>query len=249
MHKRLSVGSLASFARRAAPLLVISLGLASRAAIAPYTAESDIPQFADFADTFLRHGLCFYRYSTSHRLEEWPYPWPYPYGSLLVLILAPLRLVARREAKCYWESGSCNIYTPMEWVVLTKTVFMLFDTLAAVFIYALLSKRSRGRALLALAFYYLNPATIYVSSIYGMFDSIPLSLLLLSMIQLSKSPRKLGSLGALVAGFLITLAATTKMNTLYPALFVALWAISTRDLLIGPLNWLDNGPGVVLPRF
>ncbi len=47
--------------------LLLAPGLAVREALAPYTAGSDLAQFAGFADTLLKHGLEFFSYSDASR--------------------------------------------------------------------------------------------------------------------------------------------------------------------------------------
>ena len=188
--------------------IILTLGLMLRLVYTPYTAGSDIAQFASFSDTFLRHGFNFYEFADGrYYVEEgWPYNWPYVYGPQLILLLAPLRAFFNQHVTAYWSNGNYYVYAPVEWVVACKALFISFDVVAGVLIYIILS-RSGGDwlGILGLALYYLNPAVIYNSSIYGMFDQIPLAVLLAS-IYLIKSGRSL--LGVSLAGF----AASFKPN-------------------------------------
>ncbi len=166
-------------------LLILLPGLAFRLIIAPYTAGSDIPQFAGFADTFLRHGLGFYMYSDGSRAGEegWAYGWPYVYGPLFILLLAPLRIIAPGRVDHYWVGSTYYVYAPMDWIMAVKSLYIFFDTLVAVLIYLFATAMGLGekRSLAAMILYYYNPMTIYISSIYGMFDQIPLFFLLLGL--------------------------------------------------------------------
>ncbi|MGC9181973.1 hypothetical protein [Thermogladius sp.] len=199
---------LRGLARDYAFSLMLVAGLMVRLVFVPYTSGSDIAQFASFSDTFLRHGLEFYKYADAklYAEEGWPYNWPYVYGPQLVLLLAPLRALLRQPVLAYWNSGNYYVYVPVEWVVACKSLFVAFDVVSGALIYLILSRYSGGRAaLVGFALYYLNPAVIYTSSVYGMFDQIPLSLILASL-YLYRSGRRLPSLA--LAG----LAATFKPN-------------------------------------
>lgn len=165
--------------------IIVVLMLIPRLIVAPYTSGSDIPQFAGFADTFLRHGLCFYKYAdTKHSsTENWPYPWPYVYGPGLVLFLAPLRLLASSPVIHYWDRDGYHVYVSMDWIIASKTLFILFDILSTIMIYVIikgLGYNRKSSAILA-SLYAFNPMTIYISSIYGMFDQIPLFFFLIGI--------------------------------------------------------------------
>ena len=161
-------------------VLALVPGLAVRLALAPYTSGSDIPQFAAFADTFLRHGFHFLEYSDASKagLEGWPYPWPYVYGPLTIILLGLVRLAAHGRVLSWSDSQGYHVIAPVDWVVALKLVYIGFDTAAAVLVYMVARRRSPRYALPALILYYYNPMTVYISSIYGMLDMIPLALLL-----------------------------------------------------------------------
>lgn len=205
-------------------LILISTGLVIRLLIAPYTSGSDIAQFAGFAETFFRREWCFYKFtdSTNSVNEGWPYPWPYPYGPLPILLLSLARFFSHQKVNIYWDQGIYRVLVPVDWIIATKTIFVIFDTLAASLVYLILLKNSRRNAIIATGFYYLNPVTIYVSSIYGMIDPIPLFLLLLSIYFLNLNNTRKCIYYIWLSCFLLGLATTTKMNVLYPALFVFL---------------------------
>lgn len=179
-------------------VLVLAPGLILRLFLAPYTTGSDIPQFAGFADTFLRHGLSFYNYSdgSHYREEGWPYPWPYPYGPLFIVILGLLRLAAPGKVTASFQGGVYIVKAPMDWIVANKLLYIAFDTIVGVELY-LLGRRlgwGRSKSLVLSILYYYNPMTIYISSIYGMFDQIPLALLLAGVLALMRGRRWWASL-------------------------------------------------------
>ena len=188
----------------AATLLV---GLAVRLLFAPFSSGSDVVQFAGFARTVERHGACFYDYASEYYLEKWPYNWPYVYGPVLAYILGLLSRVAPPDYTIHPERYP-HVCVSTSWVLAVKLVYIVFDTLAALVIY------TTTRRHLPVALYYLNPAVIYTSSIYGMFDQIPLALLVLGLTLLEKKP--------LVAGGLLASTVLTKQTLLFPVLGVLL---------------------------
>lgn len=205
-------------------VLLLVPGFAVRVALAPYTAGSDLAQFAGFADTMLRHGLQFFSYSDGLKAAEegWPYGWPYVYGPLLVLMLAAIRLAVPSPIKTYWERGAYHVVVPNEWAAAVKSVFIAFDTLSAILVYklALTTGASRRRALASAILYYYNPMTVYVSSIYGMFDQIPLSLALAGLYFYVKKRKGRGL-------FLLGLASSFKPTMVFVTLPVMVHALVT----------------------
>lgn len=192
--------------------LLLVAGLAVRLVLLPWTAGSDVVQFASFADTFLRHGLEFYKYADGREYEQegWPYNWPYLYGPLLIVALAPIRAAFPTPVRFFWSSGNYYVYAPLDWVAACKSLFVAFDTASAVAIFEVLRRR-RGMAwgLAGLAAYYLSPASIYVSSVYGMFDPIPLLLMIAGAWAVDRAE---GESSALLGLGLAGLAAFSKQN-------------------------------------
>ena len=218
-------------------IAVLTVGLLIRAWITPYTSGSDIAQFAGFADTLRRRGLCFYHYADgSHHIEEgWPYSWPCPYGPLAVFLMYVARLFAPSKVDFWWSCGwgsECTyyVYVPVNWIIASKAVFIVFDTLSAILIYLIVLRRtsSTARALAASALYYLNPVTIYVSVVYGMLDPVSTALILLAILFLYTDESSLRRLyiAYFIAGLVLGLAATTKPNTLFAAAAVFLVAVA-----------------------
>ncbi len=209
-------------------LTILLPGLMFRILVAPYTSGSDIPQFAGFADTFLRHGLCFYNYSDGSRFyeEDWPYGWPYVYGPGLVLLLAPLRLLAPTPVKHFWNRSTYYVYVSMDWIIACKSLFILFDTLTAMIIYYYARRIHYSKALLAVILYYYNPMTIYISSIYGMFDQIALALYLLgAYLYMYASKISIRYTGLFLTG----LSIAVKQTMIYPLIILTLLIIFMKE--------------------
>lgn len=201
-------------------ILLIAASLTVRVAPAPYSSGSDIPQFAAFADTFLRHGLCFYMYADGLRAdtEGWPYSWAYPYGPMWVLMLTPLRLLAPDQVKHFWESGTYYVYVPIDWVVAVKSLLISFDIALGVLIVVIVwRRRSFLWGYLAGTAYLLNPMTIYISAIYGMFDQIVTLFLIISLITYEER--------RVVSGAFTSLSLMTKQVVL-PALIPELISVA-----------------------
>ncbi|NJE60814.1 hypothetical protein E3E51_03485 [Thermococcus sp. 21S7] len=164
-------------------LLVILSGLSLRLVLAPHSAGSDLAQFYGFAGTMLEKKACFYAYAdaTGFQGKGWPYPWPYVYGPVMAYVLALLRHVVGGSVRAFWSGGNYYVYIDPTWAFAVKLVFILADTGVALLLYLLLREKSEGRAILGAALYYLNPITIYVSAVYGMFDGLALLFFLLGL--------------------------------------------------------------------
>lgn len=204
MKHDISVGTL---------IAIIAIGIMIRAIFAPHTAGPDIPQFAGFANTFLRHGLCLFRYvGTIHsKSEGWPYPWPYCYGVLPILLLGLARIIAPQGLQVEFSASTYRVLTPVEWIIATKTIYIVFDSASALLIYLIASRWSKRLALLATVVYFLNPLTIYISSIFGQLDPIAITLFLAGLlIYIQYADRHKDLL--VVAGLLVGLSMTTKLN-------------------------------------
>jgi len=156
---------------------VLLLGTVIRLIFAPFSSGSDIPQFLGFANTLEKHGFCFYMYATGDYWteEKWPYPWTYVYFPLWGIILYVLKIAANGYVKSYFEGSMHIVKVSMEWILAVKAVLILCDIAIALLIFAI-TRRARY-----VAVYYLNPVTIYNSSIYGMFDNVALLFLILSI--------------------------------------------------------------------
>lgn len=196
--------------------LILLLGLGIRLYLAPYSSGSDIPQFYGFGGTMLRHPLDFYAHASGHswKTEGWPYPWPYVYGPVLAYLLAFLRLIVGEGAvRSFWDPKGYHVFVSRPWILAVKSLFILADLGIAVLLYKMLKKKSGWAAVVASAFYFLNPMVIYVSSIYGMFDGLAVPPFLLG-IHFIEEGRK--NPGYALIGFSLAV----KHTLLFPALVV-----------------------------
>ncbi len=164
-------------------LLIVLCGLFLRLALAPYSAGSDLAQFYGFAGTMLEKKACFYAYADAVGFwnKGWPYPWPYVYGPVFAYILTFLRALVGGWVETSWEGGVYHVYVDPVWGLSVKLVLILADTVVALLLYLLLKGEGERKALLGSSLYYLNPMTIYVSAIYGMFDQLALVFFLLAL--------------------------------------------------------------------
>jgi len=215
---------------RALLVLMILTGLAIRVVLLPYSTGSDIPQFYGFTTTFLKYGLNFYQHAfpDSWIIDGWPYPWPYVYPPLPLLMFTVVRLfvfgmnvsVSFNEVNntVYMVSGpvttvlSSNyeilyVWVSKSWFVPLKVIFIVFDTLVCYLIYVISGRGCRG--LIASTLYFLNPMTIYISSIYGMFDQVMIAFYLISLYLLVRGKWEL-------SGVFAGLALVTKQTVTYP---------------------------------
>lgn len=217
-------------------LLLASLvpGLIIRFYLAPYTCGSDIPQFAGFADSFLRHGLEFFRYSDGARWSEegWPYGWPYVYGPAFIILLGLVRLLAPSPVKHFWRGNAYYVYAPVDWIVALKSVYILFDVLAAYAVYCLVYRATgrRGLAWASSLLYFYNPMTIYISSIYGMFDQIPFFFTIAGLYHVVYGG---GGRNTWLGPLLLGLGIAFKPTMIYPVAFIALYLLLRHHFLKG----------------
>jgi len=198
---------------------ILLLMILVRVPFVPYTSGSDIAQFAGFEDTFLRHHFCFYNYVSSDNsvTEGWPYSWPYVYGPGLILTLFPLRELAKSQVIHYYDENGYHVLIPVKWIIAIKSVFIFFDILSTLLLYLILRRigYSGKRAALVTSLYAFNPVTIYISSIYGMFDQIPL-FFFLAGIYLLYFPNNNSITERLIGSFLIGISLGFKPTFLVP---------------------------------
>ncbi|NJE75639.1 hypothetical protein [Thermococcus sp. ES12] len=206
--------------------VIILAGLSIRLALAPYSAGSDLAQFYGFAGTMLEKKACFYSYADAIGFWDkgWPYPWPYVYGPVMAYILALLRYAVNGSVRAFWSGGSYHVYVDPTWAFSVKLVFLLADTLVAVLLYLLLRERSQKLAILGVALYYLNPITIHVSAVYGMFDGLALAFFLLGL-YLSRRTR--------VSYALYGFSLAVKQTLVFPAV-LSLWDAVLRGRKAAP---------------
>ena len=223
------VGRILANKYRIAMLSIFLIGLVIRLLLAPFSTGSDIPQFAGFADTFREHGLCFYKYSdpSDYKLKGWPYPWPYVYGPIWILILGFLRVFADDPVRYFWVNGLYKVYAPVSWIIAVKSLLILFDTISALLIYKLVYEYTRKQkfSILALILYYMNPCTIYITSIYGMFDQVALAFFLAALYLYMRNK-------ALSSGVLAGVSFITKQTLAPSVIFLTILVFKTRSSML-----------------
>ena len=242
-----------------AVIIVFTIGTVIRLFFTPFSTGSDIPQFLNFANTMARHGFCFYMYATGEQWveEQWSYPWPYVYSPFWVTLLYILKLIANGTVKISYTNSLHIVKVSTSWIIAVKSVLVISDVIVALIIYKL-SKRATYTAL-----YYLNPVTIYNSSIYGMFDNVALMLLLISLCyfrkrkQLSmvfsglavtlKQTILLASLPLLLKTWILTKGSKTKLIK-YVSLFLLPFVVITGPfLLFCPESWTNIVKCLTMP--
>ncbi len=233
--------------------LILSVGTLFRLMVAPWTSGSDIPQFAGFADSFLRHGLHFYAYCGGEYAsrEGWAFPWPYVYGPVFLVVLGLLRLLAPGRVAYYSDGMGYHVYAPLDWILAVKCLYIFFDAISAALIYAVARAYgvSRERSLVAAALYYWNPMVFYISAIYGMLDPMVLAGVLAALLAYSRGTRRAWRISWTILG--VTLA--VKPTTLYAILPLLAYEYysgrSIRGLLEGALLSFGTASLLYAPFF
>lgn len=226
-----------------AVIMVFTTGTAIRLFFTPFSTGSDIPQFLNFANTMAKHSFCFYMYATGEQWikEQWSYPWPYVYSPFWATLLYVLKLIADGVVKISYTNGIHVVKVSTSWIIAVKSVLIISDIIVALIIHKLFKKTTYT------ALYYLNPVTIYNSSIYGMFDNVALMLLLISLYyfrerkQLSivfsglaialKQTILLASLPLLLKTWILTKGSKIKL-TKYVSLFLLPLIVTTGPFLL-----------------
>lgn len=242
-----------------AVIIVFIIGTAIRLFFTPFSTGSDIPQFLSFANTMARHGFCFYMYATGEQWveEQWSYPWPYVYSPFWVIVLYILKLIANGTMKISHTNSLHMVKVSTSWIIAVKSILIISDIIVALIIYKLSRKASYT------TLYYLNPVTIYNSSIYGMFDNIALMLLMsslycfrkrkqLSMVFLGsavalKQTILLASLPLLLKTWILTRRSKTNLAK-YVSLFLLPFIVITGPfLLFCPGSWASMVKCLTMP--
>lgn len=128
-------------------------------------------------------------------------------------------------------------------MIVMKFFPILFDVLAAGMLYRLLRRHDEFLAVLAAAFWALNPTAIFNSSYWGQTDGMMICLLLFSFWMVEEERPILGSI-------FFAVTALTKMQVLYftPILFLVLWRRYRLDkALTGFFAALGTGVAAFIP--
>jgi len=221
--------------------VIIILGLAVRVALAPFSAGSDLAQFIGFSDSFVRHGFCFYNYADASKWEEegWPYNWAYVYGPMWIYVLGVLRTYIRSDVKIIVKGDTRDIYIPVDWIVAVKSVLIVVDTAVALILFMIISRQKDVKTgVIAAALYYLNPMTIYISSIFGMFDPLTILFFLAGLAVLDRDK--------ILSGILIASSILTKQIMLLPMIMILVYLFITRTGLLRFIIGVALGTALIL---
>lgn len=224
-----------AFRRRILILLVI--GLLIRLLLMPIAFHHDL-----FWVTYRAHLLALHGEANADLLVQ-PIP-PLLYGTVIWLfqsVLSPQEVIWPDLWASMGEEGFQGAFDlPMQiaqapgihlTLFLLKLPHLLFDFASAFLLLALLKKRPSG-ALLALAFWMLNPIGLYISYLYGRYDVVAGTFMLLSLYLLTRS-RPLSSLAALALTLLTRLIDLAVAPFFFLSAFLRL--AKQQRLLLGSL--------------
>jgi hypothetical protein len=167
---------------------ILALGLIIRFALAPISGHPwDVYVWFDTGRIFAK-GQNFYLN------KEYSYP---PLWALYLVVvnsvysgLAPILGVHPLDTSQVQNilGTTQDIGTPLitDWLfnLLVKLLLIAFDALLAFLIYRIVARRFGlpSRALLAFTAFFLNPYTIWISSVWGMFDVLPTYFMILAVL-------------------------------------------------------------------
>lgn len=211
---------------------ILALGLIVRLVLAPISAHPwDVYVWFDTGKIFA-NGQNFYI------SREYSYP---PLWALYLLIvtvvystMAPVLgahpLGATQAQYFLGTSQDLGTLVITDWLfnLLVKLLPIAFDALLAFLIYRIVSRRFGlpSRAVLAFSAFFLNPYTIWISSVWGMFDALPTYFLLLAVLCMIDNRLEL-------SGIFFGIACGLKYYPLLPlvVLIVGLGLVSNRRKL------------------
>lgn len=211
---------------------ILALGLIVRLALAPISAHSwDVYVWFDTGRIFA-NGQNFYI------SREYSYP---PLWALCLLavtavysglspVLGAHPLDATQAQYLLGTTQNLGTILITDWLfnLLVKLLPIAFDALLAFLIYRIVSRRFGlpSRAVLAFSAFFLNPYTIWISSVWGMFDALPTYFLLLGVLCMVDNRPE-------VSGMFFGIASGLKYYPVLPllVLIVGLGLVSDRRRL------------------
>lgn len=224
-----------AFRRRILILLVI--GLLIRLTLMPIAFHPDL-----FWVTYRAHLLALHGEVNADLLVQ-PIP-PLLYGTVIWLlqsVISPQELIWPDLWASMGQEGFQGAFDLRMQIAkapgihltlfLLKLPHLLFDFASAFLLLALLKKKPSG-ALLALAFWMLNPIGLYISYLYGRYDVVAGTFMLLSLYLLTRS-RPLSSLATLALTLLTRLIDLAVAPFFFLSAFLQL--AKQRRLMLGSL--------------
>lgn len=169
---------------------MLAVGLAIRFFLAPLSASGDIKIFWSSGKALLDYGWRFYEHADHVGTEPFVYP--------------PVWLLINGAA--YALSPTIDAFDPAFRTTI-KTPIILADAYTTLLIFRFLGNNQRG--VIGSGIWILNPMTIFMSGVFGQFDSIPLAFLLTSLVFLRRRQNHF-------AGLFGGLCLVTKQYFLFP---------------------------------
>jgi len=204
---------------------ILSIAFFVRYPLLSTTCGSDIPQFAGFLKTFTDHGFCFYLYNDPTMAgTSWPYPWRYVYGPPLLFLLNIVGAISKPIVKTFESEGMYHVYVSSNWCASLKFIFSLFDLGNALLVYFYLTRiANKGYIIgyIAAMLHLFHPIIIYISSIYGMFDSITTFFFMLGLYIYKRYRNIIGDiLGLFIIGFSIAIKPTLLVSSIILMIYI-----------------------------
>jgi hypothetical protein len=188
-------------------LYVAVLGLAVRAALAPFTGHPfDISTWFLISNEIIHNQFVISAQlsvapSFYYTLTITAYMYHYLAGGFnsSPILLSSLPAAIRSAAD--WTGPSRTIVVPnWQFLVILKTPFILSDLGCSLLVYRIVSKLyNQQLALFSFALIFLNPMLIWVSAVWGMFDSLPAFFVLLSTFLILNEKYSLAAVSLAVA--------------------------------------------------
>lgn len=204
---------------------ILSIAFLVRYPLFSTTCGCDIPQFAGFLKTFTDHGFCFYLYNDPTIAgTSWPYQWRYVYGPPLLFLLNIVGTISKPIVKTFESEGMYHVYVSANWCASLKFIFSLFDLGNALLVYLYLTRiANKGYVLgyIAAMLLLFHPIIIYISSIFGTFDSITMFFFMLGLYIYKRYRNIIGDiLGLFIIGFSIAVKPTVLVSSMILMIYV-----------------------------
>jgi len=203
-------------------LLAFLVALLVRILLAPISAFDDVGSFHYHAVLLLEHGFDFYLHAGETGQVAGAYVWAYAYPPVWAMILA----IA--------YSGSAPFVTMLDyafdpaWRVAEKLPIIIADMMVG---YVLFKWFGERKGLRVASLWLFNFMVIFISSIFGQFDSVATLFLLLSLYCISRSE-------IACAGVFGGLALMTKQHVLFGLLPLFVWLL--RNDRLGARRFLQT---------
>ena len=198
--------------------LVVALivGLACRFALAPITSHPfDTNVYATSARGWFEYGDSSASLGPTLPFTFFLYWLPYSFYALLLKL------------------GFQDFFILNHTTGFVETIFLkAFPIIADVAIFYLLTRFEYGVSKLYAIFYFLNPLTIYVSSVWGQYEASTASLIVVGFLYLSKEHETDRDLGYLKASLAFVVSALIEIVGLIPLVFLFIKSLFSKPFKI-----------------